>query len=58
MMKSQKIKGSRSKIEEIKDRDNTFFEKSIITFPIRLTGAMLKSHVQLWHIIPPTDFYY
>ena len=46
MIKSQKIKGSRSKIEEIKDRDNIFFERSIITFPIRLIGAMLKSHVQ------------
>ena len=58
MIKSQKIKGSRSKIEEIKDRDNIFFERSIITFPIRLIGAMLKSHVQLWHIILQTDFYY
>ena len=34
----------------------TFFEKSLSTFSIRLTRAVFKIQMQLWHRIPQVDF--
>ena len=48
-------KGTES-IETEKGTVDAFFRKSISTFSIRLTGALFKSQVQLWHIIPQLDF--